>query len=144
MAVATLLVVEDNPAHKYVLERLCREFDYDVHTADTAEDAISAVMVTHYAAILMDICLPGISGIDCAAYIREIEKYRRSAHMPIIALTSRNSEGDRIACYDAGMDDFLSKPFEAEELRKLLLRWVYQPSRPNLKILKRYNAERTG
>lgn len=135
MSVATLLSVEDNPTQQYVLKQLCESFDYEVHFVASGEDAISALGVSQYAAVLMDITLPGIDGFECARRIREQEKRTMVARTPIIAVTARAFEEDRKACYDAGMDDYLSKPFKPDSLRRILLKWVYQPDKPNMKLL---------
>ncbi len=136
MSVATLLAVEDNLTHQYVLKRFCELFDYDVHVVASGEEAVAAFEMAQYAAILMDLNLPGIDGLECTRQMRAIEQRRRTAKgVPIIAITARDEDTDRHQCLQAGMDDYLSKPFVPEELRKILLRWVYQPTRPNLKIL---------
>lgn len=93
--------------------------------------------MANYAAILLDLTLPGISGYECARMLRAEEQRRNTQKQtPIIALTASNLEEDKVACMQASMDDYLAKPFDPEDLRKVLLRWVYQPARPNLKILK--------
>jgi two-component system, sensor histidine kinase len=135
MSVATLLAVEDNPVHQYVLRRFCELFDYDVHLVASGEEAVAAFLMAKYAAILMDWTLPGIDGLECTRQIRALEQKMDTQPIPIIALTAKNEQAERELCLQAGMDDFLSKPFAPEELRKILLRWVYQSSRPNLKIL---------
>lgn len=136
MSVATLLAVEDHPTHQYVLKRFCELFDYDVQIVASGEEAVAAFQMARYAGILMDLTLPGIDGLECARQIRSIEQRQNlDKPVPIIALTALDSDADRKACLQAGMDDYLSKPFAPEELRKILLRWVYQPKRPNLKIL---------
>jgi CheY-like chemotaxis protein len=61
--------------------------------------------------------------------------------MPIIGLTSHTGSEAEEACYKSGMDDYLTKPFDPEHLRKVLLRWVYQPSRPNLKLLQGFHVD---
>lgn len=92
-----------------------------------------------YAALLMDIRLPTMDGLGCARQIRAREQREKTlAAVPLTALTI--SAEFRQACDEAGMNDYLIKPFDPEDLRKVLLRWVYQPSRPNLKLLKGYGA----
>lgn len=136
MTIATLLVVEDNVTHQYVVRRFCELFEYEVHVVASGEEALDAFAMTNYAAILLDISLPGMTGLECARQLRAIEQQRREfKQTPIIALTASSTD-DRGACLQAGIDDYLAKPFDPEDLRKVLLRWVYQPSRPNLKILK--------
>ncbi len=136
--IATLLAIEDNVTHQYVIRRFCEVFEYDVHIVGSAEEGLAAFGMATYAAILLDISLPGMTGIECARAIRA-EEHRRGGTRkvtPIIALTAGIGLVDKQACLEAGMDDYLTKPFDPEDLRKVLLRWVYQPSRPNLKILK--------
>lgn len=135
MSVATLLSVEDNPSQQYVLKQLCESFDYEVHFVTSGEDAIGALASTQYAAVLMDITLPGIDGFECTSRIREQERLTVSRRTPIIAVTARAFDQDRKACYDAGMDDYLCKPFKPDSLRRMLLKWVYQPDKPNMKLL---------
>lgn len=129
-----ILVVEDNETEQYVLKQLVRKFDYDVHVVGSGEEALTAMGIAKYAAILMDITLPGIDGYECTRRIRrmELESGRRT---PIIALTARAAQSDHDEAMDAGLDDWMSKPFEPEDLRKMLLRWVYDPTHPNLKTL---------
>lgn len=129
-----ILIVEDNKTEQYVLELLVRKFDYDVHVVGSGEDAVTAMSVAKYAAVLMDITLPGIDGYECTKRIRriELESGRRT---PIIATTGRAFQSDHDDAIGAGMDEWISKPFEPEDLRKMLLRHVYDPTNPNLKTL---------
>ncbi len=132
---ATLLIIEDNETQQYVLEELCSKFDYDAHIVSSGEEALSALACTRYAAILMDIALGGMDGYECARRIRELESelQRRS---PIIAITGHLE--DRQRCLAAGMDDYISKPFEIEDFRLMLLRHAYHPAKVNLKLLRGY------
>lgn len=136
MTIATILAVEDNPTHQYVIQRLCELFEYDVHIVSSAEEALSAFAITKYAAVLMDLSLPGVDGLECARQIRKEEQHSGlQSGIPIIALTAGTGNDDKSSCFQAGMNDYLSKPFAPEDLRKILLRWVYHPARPNLKLL---------
>lgn len=143
MTSPTLLVIEDNETEQYVLKQLLGRFDYHVNVVSSGEEALTALGIAKYAAILMDITLPGMDGYECAQQVRrlELESGRRT---PIIALTGRAEQSDYEACKAAGMDDYMSKPFEPEELRKMLLRWVYDPSNPNLKVLQKYPRQSQG
>jgi CheY-like chemotaxis protein len=83
----------------------------------------------------MDIGLgQGMNGYECAKRIRQREAGART-RTPIIALTYRADVADHDSALDAGMDDFMSKPFDPEDLRKMLLRHVYVPEAPNLRVL---------
>lgn len=139
--VATLLIVEDNSTQQYILKRLCEDFDYQVHVVSSGEAALEAFAMTNYAAILLDLTLPGMDGIECCRRIRQLEKLRGSSSaVPIVAITA-NQESCKFSCASAGMDDFLTKPFDPEHLRKILLRHVYQSRKPNLKLLQGYRIE---
>lgn len=129
----TLLGVEDDPAHQYVLKDFCSRYEFEVRIVSSAEDALAVLQDAEFAAILMDVGLPGISGIECTKRIRALEAQNGRNRIPIIGLTAQ--EDLKKVCLDAGMDDFLSKPFQSDNLRKILLRWVYLPGSPNLKLL---------
>lgn len=139
-AASIILVVEDNQTEQYVLEQLVRKFDYDVHVVASAEEALTAFSLTKYAAVLMDISLPGMDGYECTRRLRRIE-LEIGRRTPVIALTARAEQCDRDAAADAGMDDWVSKPFEPDDLRKMLLRYVYDSANPNLKTLPQFPAD---
>jgi CheY-like chemotaxis protein len=130
----TILVVEDDPTQQYVIKELCQRFDFEVDAVGSAEAALEAMTCQTYALVALDLLLPEMSGIDCAKMIRqrEVSQGRRT---PIIGITAYASDEDRRTCMAAGMDDYLAKPFEPEALRTILLRWAYQSTRPNLKLL---------
>jgi two-component system, sensor histidine kinase and response regulator len=131
-----LLVVEDNRTQQKVIQTLAEKFGYSVVLVSTGEEAITALRTcdTCFDAILMDWKMPDMDGIKCTSLIREFEK-GTGAHVPIIAVTARALDGDMQKCLEAGMDDYLSKPFSSEDFRRILLKWTYDPSRPNLMIL---------
>ncbi len=132
---ATLLIVENNETQQYVLRELCHKFDYDVHVVSSGEEALNALSCARYTAVLMDIALGGMDGFECTRLIREMEA-KMKRHTPIIAVTGHVDDKHR--CLAAGMDDFISKPFEIEDFRLMLLRNAYQSSRVNLKLLRGY------
>lgn len=131
---ANILVVEDNVTEQYALKQLLERFDFAVDTLSSGEEALEVLANSKYAAILMDVTLPGINGYECTKEIRKLEK-ELGRRTPIIALTGRAMQKDRQDSIDAGMDDYLSKPFDSEDLRRMLLRYVYESGRPNLKVL---------
>lgn len=131
----TLLIIEDNETQQYVLKELCEKFDYNVHIVSSGEEALNALACTQYTAILMDIALGGMDGFECTRLIREAES-KTKKRTPIVAVTGHTE--DRHRCLCSGMDDYISKPFEIEEFRMMLLRNAYQPSRVNLKLLPGY------
>jgi two-component system KDP operon response regulator KdpE len=83
---------------------------YEVEKADNGEDAISLAATTRPDLVILDLGLPGISGVEV------IEAIRGWSDMPILVLSVRDSERDKVAALDAGADDYVTKPFGIEEL----------------------------
>lgn len=129
-----ILIVEDYHPQQFVFQQLCERFGYDAYIVGTGELALGALSIAQYAAVIMDINLPGIDGIEAVRQFRKLEAGSQR-HTPIIALTAGGTIGLREECLAAGMDDFMSKPFSVEAFRKLLLRWTYDSCRPNMSLI---------
>ena len=110
---ATILVVEDEPAIQTLVAACLQNAGHQVVRADTAEEAIRKVNEILPDVVLLDWMLPGMSGIQLARRLRGDE---RTHDLPIIMLTARGEEHDKIAGLDAGADDYLTKPFSPREL----------------------------
>ncbi|TPK85676.1 response regulator [Mesorhizobium sp. B2-4-13] len=116
-----VLLAEDNERVRGLIEETLRQFGCLVQVAGDGEEAVAAARLTSFDAILMDCSMPRLDGIRATSRIREIEASvveRRRAH--IVALTASAYTTDREACLQAGMDDFLSKPFKRDELFRAL------------------------
>jgi CheY-like chemotaxis protein len=74
--------------------------------------------------VLMDCQMPEMDGFEATRALRELEVKRGGPRIPIIALTAQALEGDRERCLDAGMDDYLAKPFKPDQLGKVLQAWT--------------------
>lgn len=137
-----LLIVEDDKTQQKVLSLLAEKYGFEVVIAETGKKALLSLADADadFDAVLMDIRMPDMDGYECTQAIRmkEIGLPRR---MPIIAITAYASDAYRAKCLEAGMDDYLSKPFDAEDFRKLLLKWAYNPKKPNLKLLPNTSKE---
>jgi two-component system KDP operon response regulator KdpE len=107
---ATLLVVDDEPQIRRVLRSTLASQGYVILEAKTGEEAVEIVRKEKPDLILLDVNMPGIGGIEAC---REI---RRASEAPIIMLTVRNTERDKVAALDVGADDYVVKPFGIEEL----------------------------
>lgn len=118
-----ILVVEDNKVNQKVtaamLAKLGREFDI----VEDGEAAIDAYRDSDYAMILMDCQMPVMDGFVATGRIREMELDSNGAPIPIIALTANALQGDDKRCRDAGMDDYMSKPFTIAQLREKTDLW---------------------
>ncbi len=106
-----ILVIEDDVRLADMLARSLREQGYAVDLAPDAEKGIYQAAVNTYDALVLDVGLPRASGLDVA---REVRK--RGNAVPILMLTARGTLGDRVSGLDAGADDYLTKPFELDEL----------------------------
>ncbi len=119
---ATILVVEDEPAIQSLIEINLRRAGHEVMLAADAETARRLVTAALPDLILLDWMLPGMSGIDFA---RQLRRDARTRTLPIIMLTARADERDKIEGFDIGADDYITKPFSPRELMariKALLR----------------------
>ncbi|MBX5445830.1 response regulator transcription factor, partial [Sphaerobacter sp.] len=108
---ATILVVEDEPRLVRLIESILRTADYRVLTAGTGADALEMVALEAPDLILLDLLLPGdIDGFDVCRRVREF------SDVPIIMLTARTQETDKLRGFELGADDYVTKPFSAKEL----------------------------
>jgi len=119
-----VLLAEDNPINQEVAISLLEFLGCLVTTADTGERAVHELASGRFQVVLMDCQMPGMDGFEATREIRRREALSPSARVPIIALTANAMRGDRERCLAAGMDDFVSKPFRLEDLRRTLERWV--------------------
>ena len=110
MSAANILVVDDEPQIRRVLRSTLSARGYVITEAKTGEEALEWMRKEPPDLILLDMNMPGIGGIEAC---REI---RRGSDAPIIMLTVRNAERDKVAALDAGADDYVVKPFGIEEL----------------------------
>lgn len=113
-----VLLVEDNPVNRKIALKLLQKQGHSVETAENGQEAVSKASAGRYDTILMDCQMPVMDGFDATRRIREMEGSSR--HTWIIALTANAMKGDRETCIAAGMDDYLSKPFQPDELRRVL------------------------
>jgi signal transduction histidine kinase/CheY-like chemotaxis protein/HPt (histidine-containing phosphotransfer) domain-containing protein len=119
-----VLVVDDNEVNQFVAQRMLEQMGYIVDLAANGEQAVEASEKEDYAAILIDSQMPGMSGNEATRQIRAREG--EGEHTPIIALTAKVMDHDRKKAFDAGVDDFLSKPVFAEDLAASLQRVLYK------------------
>ena len=116
-----VLLAEDNDVNALIAEAALRQVGVEVSRVTSGRDAVAAAMATQRPhAVLMDLRMPELDGLAAAREIRACERAARLSRVPIIALTANSTRNDIAACEEAGMDDFLSKPFTAESLAKML------------------------
>ena len=129
-----ILVVEDEPDIRELLSFTISRAGFDVREAENAEDAIKMLDVGTPELIVIDWMLPGMDGIDLAKWLRSDEL---TSTLPIIMLTARGEEIDKLRSFEAGVDDYVTKPFSPKELTariKALLRRTRQPETNELVV----------
>ena len=107
----SVLVVEDEEQMRTMLEDNLQFDGYRVTAVSSGEDALGELERHAYSLVLLDVRLPGLSGFDVCRRLRS-----RGTRVPVIMLTARSQEADRIAGLDVGADDYVSKPFSVREL----------------------------
>lgn len=118
-----VLVVEDNTVNQQVVVGMLTKLGYRADVAANGAEAVDAVARSGYGAILMDCQMPVMDGYAATGAIRASET-GDAARLPIVALTAAALKGERERCLAAGMDDYLSKPVQLDDLRKTLARWM--------------------
>ncbi len=118
-----VLLVEDNEVNRRVAVALLGKIGIDVETANDGREAIDKVGSSRYDLVLMDMHMPVMDGLEATRAIRAMEHVGGS-RLPIVAMTANVLEEAREACREAGMDDFLPKPFIRAQLMAGLKRWL--------------------
>ncbi|HEY9898041.1 MAG TPA: PAS domain S-box protein [Pantanalinema sp.] len=118
-----LLLVEDNPINQRVAQAQLRRLGVEPHVAASGTAALEAFSGDAYDLILMDCQMPLMDGFEATRLIR-LHEAPQGRRVPIVAMTANAMRGDREKCLEAGMDDYLSKPFTQEQLAAVLARWL--------------------
>lgn len=125
-----ILLVEDNSVNQEVASIILDELGLVVNIASDGKEALDALRAAKdndkYSLVLMDCQMPVMDGYQATRAIRRGEAGAHFRNIPIIAMTANAMKGDREKCMNAGMDDYLSKPIEEEELYKKLTQWIVE------------------
>ena len=127
MPQARLLLVEDDKTNQLVARGILGNLGYQPDLANDGEQACRMVSEQSYDLILMDCRMPNMDGYEAARTIRAMDD-SPNRNIPIIALTANIQESDQEQCLASGMNDFLGKPFEIDDLRQKLLQWLSEPA----------------
>ncbi|SDH82876.1 PAS domain S-box protein [Propionivibrio dicarboxylicus] len=119
-----VLLVDDEPVNLEVARSFLEGGGLLVDVASDGHQAVAMASSSTYALILMDMLMPGLDGLDAT---RQIRWYPQCRGIPIVAMTANAFVEDRKRCIEAGMNDFLSKPFAPETLFSVVLRWLSSP-----------------
>ena len=118
---ARILLVEDNEINQDIAKEILEDYGFIVEVANHGGEAVEKARHGRYNLILMDIQMPVMDGFEATRNIRKLPEFQS---VPILAMTANVYEKDRINCKEAGMDDFIGKPFDPQELYNTILRWL--------------------
>jgi two-component system, sensor histidine kinase and response regulator len=123
-ATRRILVVEDNPINRQVAKGMLDKIGYAADTAASARQGLLALEQYPYDLVLLDVQMPEMNGYEAAAKIRDPQSKVRNHAIPLVAVTGHASAEDRQACLQAGMNDYLTKPFHPQALGAILEKWL--------------------
>ncbi|MFN8442653.1 MAG: ATP-binding protein [Caldilineaceae bacterium] len=120
-----ILIVEDHENNQRVALARLKKLGHEADVTDTGLKAIGIILNNprRYRLVLMDWQMPEVDGLEATRRIRAAER-ETGGHIPIIGMTANAMKGDREKCLAAGMDDYISKPFDVEKLRQVLNTWL--------------------
>lgn len=118
-----VLVAEDNVGNQKLILGMLKKLGMSADTASDGIEALNLFQKNEYDLILMDCQMPEMDGFETTREIRALEK-QEDTHTPVIALTAVSLEGTKERCFEAGMDDFLTKPLELKPLANVLRNWT--------------------
>jgi CheY-like chemotaxis protein len=119
---AHVLVVEDHAVNRMLATRLLAKFGCEVDIAENGRIACERTAQRHYDLVFMDCQMPEMDGFEATRIVRSRE-LNSGRHLPIVALTANAMSEDRERCLDAGMDDYIPKPYSAADFERALRRW---------------------
>ena len=125
-----ILIAEDNPINQKWASKILGKLGYQPDIADNGHKVLDMVGKTTYDLILMDVQMPEMDGLEATKMIRVC----LNKQPIIIAMTANVMHGDRMACMEAGMDDYISKPVQLNELVNMLEKWAQVISEKKLSL----------
>jgi CheY-like chemotaxis protein len=126
-----ILLAEDNIVNQRLVVRLLEKHGHTTFVASTGHEVLAVLAQQAVDLVLMDVQMPDMDGLEATAVIREQER-QRGGHLPIIALTAHAMKGDQERCLASGMDDYISKPINAQILSTAISRVLNRISALNL------------
>ena len=125
-----VLVVEDNLINRKVIETMLMKLNVEVDSVENGQEAVAAIMRgMRPDLVLMDVQMPVMDGLEATQRIRQWEDETQQPRQPIIALTAGAFEDDRQQCFACGMDDFIAKPINMNDLASALAKWIGRTAR---------------
>ena len=116
----SILVTDDNEINRLLASTILENYGAIITEAKNGQEAVELTLSNHFDLVLMDVQMPIMDGIEATKAIRKAKQ----KYVPIVALTAFAQKGDNQKCFDAGMDDYLSKPFEEIQLLEIISKWL--------------------
>ena len=123
-----LLLAEDDPTNQFVTKMIVSKFGYKMDVVNNGSEALKVLEENDYTLVLMDCMMPVMNGFEATSIIRDQSSAVRNHAIPVIALTANAFKEDQERCLAVGMDDYLSKPIDVNELLAMLEKWVAHAS----------------
>jgi two-component system sensor histidine kinase/response regulator len=124
-----VLLAEDNDVNKAIVMAWLERLGPSIRHARNGLEAVALMQEHAFDLVLMDCQMPEMDGFTATREIRRLEQ-EFGGHVPIVALTANAIEGDRESCLQAGMDDYLTKPFKGAQLAEVMARWLQREDAP--------------
>jgi|GEM_PF-1785318 len=141
-----VLIAEDNHVNQELASAMLKAFGCTTEVVGTGATALEALQTRTFDLVLMDCQMPVLDGYAATTELRRRERANGAGHIPVVALTANAMQGDREKCLQAGMDDYLSKPFRSSDLHEVLSRWLEaaeeQPAEESAERAEEPNSER--
>ena len=119
-----ILVVDDNAVNQTVLHGMLTKLGFQAECVFTGNDAIRSLQELDYDLVFMDCQMPGMDGYETTRRIRDNSSTVKNHDIPVIAITAHAMKGDRKKCLNAGMNDYLTKPIDYNQLVELMKKWT--------------------
>jgi CheY-like chemotaxis protein len=120
---SNVLLVDDNPVNQEVGRTMMQAFGCRVDVASGGHEVLDRMESTRYDIVFMDCQMPVMDGLETTRLIRQREKQQGRPRATIVALTAHSADEDRSRCLEAGMDDYLGKPFRMQDLSHMMEKW---------------------
>ena len=129
-----ILIAEDNPVNQKVAQAMLKKMGLPADVVANGRKAVDALQAIDYDLVLMDCHMPDMDGFQATRIIRQDGSKALNPKVPIIAMTAATMQGDRERCIAAGMNEFIAKPVQKNELARMLARWLRTAEDDNLKL----------
>ncbi len=120
-----ILLAEDEPINQMVAQDLLEKMGHSVDVAENGKKALEALGAGDYDIVLMDCQMPELDGYRATELLRRPDSAVRNPEIPVIAMTANAMVGDRQRCIESGMDDYISKPVDVDQLKEVLIKWSW-------------------